>query len=548
MTTQRRKGPNGGDLAAAALRALGVEQVFLIASEHNLPMVEAFDRAGMELVLFRHEQNAVHAADAFSRCSGKLGVALASTGPGTANSMGGLLEASMASSRVLLLTAQVPSHLIGQGKGALHEADAQTAMLRTVARRVETVRRPGDIGDVIMSVAHDILSGRPQPGAVEIPIDYQYASVGPLPEFRLPAIALDMPSLEEIMEVGDVLAGTERLLMWGGGGVVRAGASEAFTRLAERLQAPVLTTAGGRGAISEDHPLSMGTSPDLPEVAALIESAEYILVVGSTLDYRAVRHWNTQLPLLLQIDVDPAAIGRHFPVEMAMVGDAKATCEALFARIEEMVVDVPPPRKWFRDEALEVRAQAEARLREECGPDHAAILDLFTAQLPSGAVVVKDSTVPAYAWGERLLPVREPGTSLRSVSRAIGVGLPFGLGAAMASGAPVVVIAGDGGAMTSIQELIVAVQHAMPVILCVFNDGGYGILRTRMNATLGRAVGVDLETPDFVKLAEAVGAAGEKITSPEQAGDALARALKASGPTVLEFDMAALAPITFVLP
>jgi len=166
----------GGEAVYETLRSLGVDTVFGIVSVHNIPIYDAILRGGaIRTISVRHEQGALHAADGYARASGRLGVAITSTGPGASNSMTGLFEAGFASSPVLMITGQVDSIYYGKGKGFLHEAEHQLAMLRTLARRVESVRRPEEIGEALFRVASDIMTGRPQPGAIEIPIDFQYA-------------------------------------------------------------------------------------------------------------------------------------------------------------------------------------------------------------------------------------------------------------------------------------------------------------------------------------------------------------------------------------
>src|ERR1700756_4672210 len=165
----------GGEAVVSALETLGVRHVFGIVSVHNLPIYDAIARPGTTTPIgVRHEQAAAHAADGYARATGQLGVVIASTGPGTTNTMTGLFEASFASSPVLLVTGQIDSGYLGKGKGVLHEAERQGLMLSSLCRRVETVRRTEDIARAIIAVAEDIRAGRPQPGAVQIPIDQQY--------------------------------------------------------------------------------------------------------------------------------------------------------------------------------------------------------------------------------------------------------------------------------------------------------------------------------------------------------------------------------------
>jgi acetolactate synthase-1/2/3 large subunit len=215
----------GGDAAHHALRALGVEHVFGIVSVHNIPIYDAILRhGGIETIGVRHEQSAVHAADGYARATGKLGVAIASTGPGTTNTMTGLYEASFASSPVMLLTGQAETRFLGKGKGVLHEAENQLEMLRTVTGRAERVTRTDAIASTILDVGASIQTGRPQPAAIEIPIDLQYATA----DCAIPALQTPEPLKPDPAELERALRflrESSRRVLWIGGGVQSSGAS-----------------------------------------------------------------------------------------------------------------------------------------------------------------------------------------------------------------------------------------------------------------------------------------------------------------------------------
>jgi acetolactate synthase-1/2/3 large subunit len=254
----------GGEAVASALETLGVRHVFGIVSVHNLPIYDAIARRGtITPIGVRHEQAAAHAADGYARATGELGVVIASTGPGTTNTMTGLFEAGFASSPLLLITGQIDSGYLGKAKGFLHEAEHQRLMLSSLCRRVETVRRTEDIGRAVIAAAEDIRAGRPQPGAVEIPVDQQYRRA----EVVIPDLRKDtayVPDPDALAKVAEALSAATRPVLWAGGGVVSSGAGPALVALAERLGAPVVTTVEGRGSVPEDHPLCLGaltTSP-----------------------------------------------------------------------------------------------------------------------------------------------------------------------------------------------------------------------------------------------------------------------------------------------
>ncbi len=530
----------GGEAVVAALKAIGVRHVFGIVSVHNLPIYDAIDRDGsITAVAVRHEQGAAHAADGYSRATGELGVAITSTGPGTANAMNGLFEAGFASSRVLLVTGQIESRYYGKGKGFLHEAERQLAMLQSVTRRAESVRRTEDIAAAVVRVATDINTGRPQPGAVEIPIDLQYAHA----DVEVPTVGawpVVTPPEDVLQRAAELLGGAQRPVIWAGGGVTRAGANSALVALAERLPAPVVTTIEGRGAIPEDHDLALGATTTARTVAQLIEEADVLLAVGTRFQGSATRNW--QLPItgqLIHLDADPAVIGRNYQPAVPIVGDARVGLERLAALLGHTAVDVD-----FVDRARVARDEARARSREMIGADYEAIMDTIRDLLPRDANIVRDATVPAYLWGDRLLPIYEPGTSIRPASAAIGPGLPLAIGAAIGSGHRSVLIQGDGGFMLNLGELATAVQYSVPLTICVFNDGGYGVLRgIQARSFEGRTTGVDLATPDFATVAQGIGMTGLPVKTVEEFRDAFKQAADADGPVLLDIDMSALQPM-----
>jgi len=534
----------GGEAVAATLANLGVRHVFGIVSVHNLPIYDALSRRDdVEVVNVRHEQAAAHAADAYSRATNELCVVLTSTGPGAANAVAGLYEAAFVSARVMMITGQIESRFLGKGKGFLHEHETQADMLRSVCREVVTVRHTEDISRDVARVADDIRRGRPQPGAVEIPIDLQYrvADVELAGSSDVERLAPDAALLDQAAEQ---LSAAERPVIWAGGGVNLAGAASELTALAEVLGAPVVTTIEGRGAISEDHDLCLGFRSDRMPAVELFEECDLLLAVGTRFQNYATRVWVLELPdQLIHLDADAGVIGRNYPASLGIVGDAKLGLAGLVERLGESSVD-----DGFVDRARKIRDADNESLLEDIGPDHAQIMSIMRRLLPVDGRICRDSTVPNYMWGNRLLPIVESGTSIRAASSAIGPGLPFGIGAAIGSGRHTVVIQGDGGFMLSIGELSSAAQHQVPVIVCVFNDRGYGVLRVIQEAVLGDVHGTELATPDFVQVAEGMGVSAEHVGSVEDFEVAFGRAVDRQGPTLLDIDLTALEPITFGLP
>jgi acetolactate synthase-1/2/3 large subunit len=525
----------GGEAVVAALKQLGVEHVFGIVSVHNLPIYDAIERDGaITPISVRHEQAATHAADGYARATGKLGVVIASTGPGTTNTMTGLFEAQFASSPVLLITGQIESTSYGKGKGVLHEAEHQLPMLATLTRRAETVRRTEDIAATVVRAGVDARTGRPQPVAVEIPIDLQYRTAEV--EVPAPAWARIVPDEALLDQAAAALSAASSIVIWAGGGVVAADASPALVELAERLHAPVVTTLNGRGSIPEDHPLAMGATTTNRDVGAVIAGAGVVLAVGTRFQAGDTSSGSLSLPsTLVHLDADPGVLGRNYRPSIAICGDALLGLEGLAKRVSPSSGDLAPT-----DAMLAAGAAARAQSRQGLGV-HEQLMDAIRSALPRDGVVVRDATVPAYRWGDRVLPILAPRTSIRPTSAAIGPGVPLALGAAIGSGRPTVVIQGDGGLMLSVGELATAVQYDVPMVVCVFNDKGYGIIRLIQRGRFeGRTTGVDLVTPDFAALAASVGMASESVADVDGFVAAFGRAVASGKPTLLDIDLTAL--------
>ena len=534
----------GGQAVAETLASLGVTRVFGIVSVHNLPIYDALSlHPDIEVTNVRHEQAAAHAADAYSRVTGGLGVILTSTGPGAVNAIAGIYEAAFVSSQLLMITGQIESRFRGKAKGFLHEYEKQPDMLGSVCRAVASVRYTEDISTDIAGVVDDIRRGRPQPGAVEIPIDLQYRTaevqiVGSPDAERL------SPDENLLDQAAELLQQAERPIIWAGGGVNISGAAHELTALAERLGAPVVTTIEGRGSISEAHELSLGFRTDRVLGMEIFEEADVVFAVGTRFLNYATRVWTLPMPEnLVHVDVDPGVIGRNYSASVAVVGDAKLALQGMLDRIDSGNVD-----EQFVDRCRKIRTADEQAVQEEIGADHSQIVSIIRRLLPDACPVVRDSTVPGYTWGNRLLQIVRSRTSIRPAAVAIGPGLPLAMGAAIGSETHALLVQGDGGLQLSIGELSACAEHQIPVIVLVFNDSGYNILRIIQDNVLGHKHGTELPTVDFVAVAEGMGVDAERVEGVEQFEPALQRALDRSGPTLLDIDMELLAPIQLPLP
>ncbi|WP_030624741.1 thiamine pyrophosphate-binding protein [Streptomyces sclerotialus] len=545
--------PTGGDLLVAVLRELGIDTVFGIVSVHNLPLVEAVDRE-LRFVPVRHEATAVNAADAYGRARGSLGCALTSTGTGAGNAAGSLIEALSAGTGVLHVTGQVESQYLGSGRGFIHETKDQLGMLRAVSTYAATVPSTDAAGRILREAARAALRAPGGPASVEWPIDLQYAAQQ---DAHAPGTAEETPHPDEaaLDAAARLLAAARRPLIWAGGGA--CGAGDRLAELLARTGAGLLTSNSGRGAVPEDHPQVIGNFATTPAGRALLTDADVLLTVGTHFRSNETGDYSLALPEAhIQIDADAAALGRVYPARHALQGDADAVLGALLARLPgarpasgdgtatggaESVSGTAEP-SWTARVAT-VREEVRAALHDAIGPQ-AAVCDALRAALPRRAVVARDVTIPSSSWGNRLLEIYDPRDNVFPRGGGIGQGLGMGIGAALGRpGEPTVVMAGDGGLAVHLGELLTLAQERPALILVVFNDGGYGVLRNMQDRYSERRSGVDLTTPDFALLARACGLPYARIATEGDAAPVLTEAIASGGPVLVEVDLAALGPM-----
>jgi len=527
----------GGEAVCEVLKKIGVRHVFAIPSVHNIPILDAIGRgSGIEPVIVRNEQAGTHSADAYHRATGQLGVMIASTGPGTTNTVTGLYEAAFAHSRILLITGQVDTIHYGKGKGMGHEAENQVPMLRSVIEHVASPRSTEAIVPSLRHIVSQLTRGKPGPGAVEIPIDLQYQSADiTIPD--IPQKTPVAPQSDAIEAAAELLENASKPVIIAGGGVISADASEALVDWAEELGAPVFTSNGGRGSISDRHPQSMGSYFTSRQYREAMADVDVVLAIGTWF-----KGWVGQ-PMpgkLIHIDIDPRKIGLTYPAAVAVVGDALAAIKAIRAAMGGS----PARDSAFLHQMGSVRDRIRQRIRERIGPDHEAIMDTIRNLSPEDAILVRDMTVPAYLWGAQLFPIYAPRTTMNPVGGGIGAGLPLAIGAATATGKRTIIIQGDGGFMVHIGELSTAVQYQLPIIICVFTDGGYGVLRGIQSRTFeGRTIGVDLAVPNFAAVARGFGLKGESVNSADEFSAAFQRAVGTQGPYLIDINTSSLVPM-----
>jgi acetolactate synthase I/II/III large subunit len=521
---QAVKARTGGHLVAESLEALGAEVCFGVPGIHALAIWEGLRSSEIRTIGLRTELNAGFAADGYARVSGKPAPLLLSTGPGALISLAALMEAASAHVPLVAVASQIPSDLVGAGRGYLHELPDQLASFAPVvkwARRAESAER---IPELLSEAWRHALTPPSGPVFVEIPVDYLTkqtdASVGELDT------SPEHPPVPDVEEAARLLNTGERPVAWAGAGVHRSAAWEELAELARRLDAPVATTFMGKGAFPEDDPLSAGSACDESAFRELVESADVLLCVGTELGAETTGQYGLTLPEhVIQIDAAPERIGGTYPA-LGLVGDAKAVLRVLLDRVEARSGD-------GAQRAAVVRQRIDAGLAEQGHELERGLLGAIRAALPREAVHAWDMTILAY-WAAAHFPALAPRRFLYPLgSGTLGYAWPAALGASLAlPETPVLAVAGDGGVLYGIQELAPARQHRLDAALLVVDDGGYGILREYQRDSFGETTAVDLTRPDFAAVARAYGVPAE-TTTPEQLGGALARALEQEGPAVV---------------
>ncbi|QDQ11666.1 thiamine pyrophosphate-binding protein [Streptomyces spectabilis] len=522
-------GRNGGDLVVETLRGLGAATVFGLPGQHALGMFDALRRSDLTYVGLRVENNAGFAADAYGRVTGEVAPLLLSTGPGALTSLAALQEAAAASAPVLAIGSQVPVAGLGGGRhGYLHELRDQQASFRDVVKSVHTVRTQSQIPSAIAAAWESALTAPHGPVWVEIPQDVLLAETS-LPQVTaVDATPRDLVPRPELTAVAaDLLTRAERPAIIAGGGVVRADASGKLRALAEKLDAPVVTTFGGKGAFPWEHPLSLQSWLEDRHTTDLLEDADVLLVVGSGLGELS-SNYHTFKPRgrVVQIEADPGKLESNHPA-LGIHADARLALTALLETVGERRDPAAPER------VAALLAKVRERIASQGLTLEQEVLASVRAALPDGSPSFWDMTILAY-WAWSAFDARRPNT-MHSAQGAggLGYGFPAAIGAAAADPTrPVLAVSGDGGAMYSIAELATARQYGLNVTWLIVDDGGYGILREYMADAFGEATATELARPDFVALAESFGVPGVR-TSPERLRDDLAKALAEPGPSVV---------------
>ena len=534
----------GGQAVARALQAEGIDTIFGIVGTHNARIFDGLtDLADLRVVTTRHEGGAGFMADGFARATGRPAACIVVPGPGLTNLMTALGQSYLDSVPVLAIAGQNPIPTLDRRLEEFHELHESLQIASSVTASATRLTSPADAPQAIRDAVRLMRGAHPRPTFVEVPLDVAgaEAEVEPLP----PAEGYPRPSGEAdtIARAAEVLRAARRPLILAGGGAVASEAGAALLQVAARLGAPIIMTSHGRGLVPDDHPFALGDGwGRLTYFDDLFAEADATLVVGFSFDYVTVADRGAKLPdPVVQIDLDPAAIGRHREVAVGIVGDARQALERLGDLLDGPEASAP----WC--DVAAVRAKKRAELVAKAGPV-LDLLDGMRAVLPRDAIIADDLCLPGY-WAMAALDVYEPRTFMHpGMFGTLGYALPAAIGASI--GRPdrkAVALCGDGGFLYTSQELATAVQQEADVVAVVFNDNAYGALKLFQDRHHGgRRIGVELRNPDFALLAQAYGAHGIKLQASADLGSALTDALGQRGPVVVEcpldFDLTGVLP------
>ena len=472
----------------------------------------------------RHEQACAYMAFGYSRASGKPGVFAVVPGPGILNASAALLTANSSNQRVLALTGDIPSTMKGHERNALHELRDQLAILRSITKWADHIEHPAQAGFLIARAFQEMSSGRPGATALQAAWDYFTTTGGVGPPVTLPPFPAPEIDLDAVDEAAKIIASARAPMLGVGSGALDASAE--VTALAELIGAPAVSFRGGRGVVSNDHPLGLTIS----SAQRLWPQTDVAIVIGSRFELLDMR-WRYRPPGLkiIRIDIDPAE-QRRLPATVGIVADAAAGTRALMAALKKY--GAPKHR---RDEAIVAAREWAAAAHESVQPQ-VDYLKVIRDVLPRDGFFVDEISQMGFA-AMFAFPVYEARTFVTSGHQGtLGFGFPTALGVKLAfPHRPVVSVTGDGGFMFAVQELATAVQYGINLVTLVFNNNSYGnVFRDQQQQFNGRLLGSELVNPDFVKLAESFGVAACAVDSPAALRPALEKALAADRPMLIE--------------
>lgn len=529
--------------AEAIVKALEIEKadtIFGYPGAAISPFYDALLDSPIRHILTRHEQGAAHAANAYARVTGRVGVCVATSGPGATNLITGIANAYMDSVPIIAITGQVSTDMIGTD--AFQEADI-TGSTAPFSKHNYLVKKAEDLPRIIKEAFHIAATGRPGPVVIDVPVDVQNSTF----DFKYPD-AVDIKGYKptykghamQIKKAAAALENAEKPVICAGGGVITANAYKEVLELAEKRSIPVVTTLMGIGAVPSAHPLYCGMVGTHGSAAAnyVLNRADLVLILGARVGDRAIgaARGLAKKAKIVHIDIDPAEIGKNIHTSIPLVGDVKQILSCMLELVS------PGGNAEWVAMAADYKKQKQPELSPGLEKDSEYVnpkylLSVLHNYLPAEAVVTTE-VGQNQIWAANYCQVREPKTFITSGGLGtMGYGLPAAVGVKIGKpDVPVVVISGDGSFQMSVQELGTMKQYGLGVKIILFNNCRLGMVRElQLNKHGGRYSQVCLDkNPDFVKLVAAYGFKGERISSNSQVKAALERLTADDEPYLLE--------------
>ena len=528
-----KKKMTGGQSLINSLYNEGVRVIFGLPGiqlYHAIaPILEYND---LKFITTRHEQATTYMADGYARAGGKVGVAMVVPGPGLQNASAGITNAYASSSPVLIISGQINRDKISKDVGVLHEINDQIDIIKPITKWQKRILKASKISLGVREAFQKIRTGRPRPVEIEIPPEAlsDFLIYQNYKQARISNIKIKNKSLKKAAKI---LINSKRPIIWSGGGVHTSEGSKDLLALAEYLQIPVITTAEGKGSISDKHYLSLGspqgrsTGNSKDSLRNFFYTCDVILAVGTRFANAEAKPFQK----VIQIDIDHKEVGRNHKNTLGIVGDARQVLQQLLKLIE---IDSKPKKnkKIFFEKMRSIRYEDPANQIEPL----ASYVKALRQGIPDDGILVADMTTVAYYARVHYQTYHPRSYFTSSYSGNLGSAFPTSLGIKVAKPNKVVVsISGDGGFLFNSQELATAVQFGINVIAIVFNDESYGNVKRDMKKMFNnKSLGAELKNPNFIKLAESYGVEGMKAENPEKLKICIEKAITLNKPVLIE--------------
>ena len=518
-----------GEALMQLLEAYGVTTVFGIPGEHTLELYRGIGNAKLRAVTPRNEQGASLMADGYARVTGEPGVCTLITGPGVTNASTGIGQAYADSIPMLVISSANDRPSLGRGWGRLHETTDLCAITRPITAFSEMVLDPVELPGLIARAFGIFRSQRPRPVHIAIPLDVLETPV--TEDWNAQATGkLPSPALYEINAAANLLAKAKRTVMVVGGGAQLASAG--VTALAERLNAGVIASNAGKGIVSDRNPLSLGGGIISPAIQKYLARADVVLAIGTELAEADSFIYDLKINgKLIRVDIDPARFRDAFPADIAVLGDARVACQQLLTVLDGREIKTAGSDTLAELESLR---QEQAADFNEVERQHILLPDALRNLLPDDAIVFGDITQLVYT-GTAAMKTFLPRTWFYPAGfGTLGCALPGAIGSKLAlPERTAVALVGDGGFMFTVNELATAIEERLSIPIIIWHNDSYAMIRDGMIKRDIPEIGVNPQAPDFVKLAEAFGCPGVRVSSLPGLQQAMANAMHHAGPSLI---------------